>query len=217
MYRYILFDLDGTLTDPKEGITKCVQYALKYFGIEADTEDLVDFIGPPLLESFQKYYHLDDEQGYMALKKYRERFNDIGIFENGVYPGIHELLAALKEQGRYIALATSKPEVYARRILEKYELMPYFDVVVGSEMDGRRTDKGEVITEALRQLQINAEQKSEVLMVGDRLHDMVGAGKNQVDRLGVYYGYAHEGELEEAGADYIVNTVGQLREFFVTH
>ena len=89
MYRYILFDLDGTLTDPKEGITKCVQYALQYFGIEADTEDLVDFIGPPLLESFQKYYQLDDAQGHMALKKYRERFKDIGIFENGVYPGIH--------------------------------------------------------------------------------------------------------------------------------
>lgn len=217
MYRYILFDLDGTLTDPKEGITKCVQYALKYFGIEADTEDLVDFIGPPLLESFQEYYHLDDEQGHMALKKYRERFNDIGIFENGVYPGIHELLAALKKQGRYIALATSKPEVYARRILERYELMPYFDVVVGSEMNGRRTDKGEVITEALRQLQISDEQKPEVLMIGDRLHDMVGAGKNQIDKLGVYYGYAHEGELEEAGADYVVDTVEKLKEFFENH
>ena len=149
MYRYILFDLDGTLTDPKEGITKCVQYALRYFGIEADIEDLVDFIGPPLLESFQKYYHLDDEQGHMALKKYRERFSNIGIFENGVYPGIAELLSTLKAQGRGIALATSKPGVYAKRILERYELLPYFDVVVGSELDGRRTDKGEVITEAL--------------------------------------------------------------------
>lgn len=217
MYRYILFDLDGTLTDPKEGITRCVQYALQYFGIEADTEDLIDFIGPPLLESFQKYYHLDDEQGHMALKKYRERFSDIGIFENGVYPGIQKLLAALKNQGRKIALATSKPGVYAERILERYELLPYFDVVVGSELDGRRTDKGEVITEALKQLQIQNEQKQEVLMIGDRLHDMVGAGKNQIDKLGVYYGYAHDGELEEAGADYIVHTVEELAEFFETH
>lgn len=217
MYRYILFDLDGTLTDPKEGITRCVQYALQYFGIEADTEDLIDFIGPPLLESFQKYYHLDDEQGHTALKKYRERFSDIGIFENGVYPGIQELLAALKNQGRKIALATSKPGVYAERILERYELLPYFDVVVGSELDGRRTDKGEVITEALKQLQIQNEQKQEVLMIGDRLHDMVGAGKNQIDKLGVYYGYAHDGELEEAGADYIVHTVEELAEFFETH
>ena len=174
MYRYILFDLDGTLTDPKEGITKCVQYALKYFGIEADIEKLVDFIGPPLLESFQKYYHLDDEQGHMALKKYRERFSDIGIFENGVYPGIAELLSTLKAQGRKIALATSKPGVYAKRILERYELLPYFDVVVGSELDGRRTDKGEVITEALRQLEIQEKQKPEVLMIGDRLHDKIG-------------------------------------------
>lgn len=217
MYRYILFDLDGTLTDPKEGITRCVQYALRYFGIEADTEDLVDFIGPPLLESFQKYYHLDDEQGHMALKKYRERFSDIGIFENGVYPGIQTLLAELKGQGRKIALATSKPGVYAERILERYELLPYFDVVVGSELDGRRTDKGEVITEALRQLQISNEHQSEVLMIGDRLHDMIGAGKNQIDRLGVYYGYAHEGELEEAGADYVVNTVEELKGFFENH
>ena len=213
MYRYILFDLDGTLTDPKEGITRCVQYALQYFGIEADTEDLVDFIGPPLLESFQKYYHLDDEQGHMALKKYRERFSDIGIFENGVYLGIQKLLAALKNQGRKIALATSKPGVYAERILERYELLPYFDVVVGSELDGRRTDKGEVITEALKQLQIQNEQKQEVLMIGDRLHDMVGAGKNQIDKLGVYYGYAHDGELEEAGADYIRENVEDILQF----
>ena len=217
MYRYILFDLDGTLTDPKEGITRCVQYALQYFGIEADTEDLIDFIGPPLLESFQKYYHLDDEQGHMALKKYRERFSDIGIFENGVYPGILPLLEELKGQGRKIALATSKPGVYAERILERYELLPYFDAVVGSELDGRRTDKGEVITEALKQLQIQDEHKQEVLMIGDRLHDMVGAGKNQIDKLGVYYGYAHDGELEEAGADYIVHTVEELAEFFETH
>ena len=142
---------------------------------------------------------------------------NIGIFENGVYPGIHTLLSDLKKQGRSIALATSKPEVYARRILDKYELMPYFDVVVGSEMDGRRTDKGEVITEALRQLQVADGQRQEVLMIGDRLHDMIGAGKNHVDKLGVYYGYAHEGELEEAGADYTVCTVEELYDFFKAH
>lgn len=123
----------------------------------------------------------------------------------------------LKKQGRSIALATSKPEVYARRILDKYELMPYFDVVVGSKMDGRRTDKGEVITEALRQLQVADGQRQEVLMIGDRLHDMIGAGKNHVDKLGVYYGYAHEGELEEAGADYTVCTVEELYDFFKAH
>ena len=153
----------------------------------------------------------------MALKMYRERFKVRGIFENGVYPGIHTLLSDLKKQGRSIALATSKPEVYARRILDKYELMPYFDVVVGSDMDGRRTDKGEVITEARRQLQVADGQRQEVLMIGDRLHDIIGAGKNHVDILGVYYGYAHEGELEEAGADYTVCTVEELYDFFMAH
>ena len=134
-----------------------------------------------------------------------------------MYPGIPECLKQLCEEGKKLVLATSKPEVYARRILDKYELMPYFDVVVGSEMDGRRTDKGEVITEVLRQLQVADGQRQEVLMIGDRLHDMIGAGKNHVDKLGVYYGYAHEGELEEAGADYTVCTVEELYDFFKAH
>lgn len=213
MYRYILFDLDGTLTDPKEGITKCVQYALRAFEIEADTEDLVDFIGPPLAESFMKYYNMTADEADLAVNKYRERFSDTGIFENGVYPGVKELLAYLKRTGRKAALATSKPEIFARRILEKYELMPYFDVVVGSELDGRRVDKAEVIAEALRQLGLTDADKNEILMVGDRMHDIVGAVRNGIDSLGVYYGYAHEGELETAGAVYIVRTVEELQDF----
>ncbi len=218
MYQYILFDLDGTLTDPKEGITKCVQYALHSFGIEADPDDLVDFIGPPLAESFQKYYHMNNEDSLKAVIKYRERFSNIGIFENGVYPGIEELLAELKMSGRQVALATSKPEVFAKRILKTYNLSSYFDVIVGSEMNGKRTDKAEVIEEALRQLGIaGSEEKRKVLMVGDRLHDMVGAVKNQIDGLGVYYGYAHEGELEEAGASATVRTVSELRDFLKNH
>ncbi|MGN0205176.1 MAG: HAD-IA family hydrolase [Coprococcus sp.] len=218
MYQNILFDLDGTLTDPKEGITKCVQYALKAFGIEADPDDLVDFIGPPLAESFQKYYHMNDEDALKAVVKYRERFSNIGIFENGVYPGIKELLAELKISGRRVALATSKPEIFAKRILDNYGLSDYFDVIVGSEMNGRRTDKAEVIEEALRQLGIaGPEEKQYVLMVGDRLHDMIGAVKNQIDGLGVYYGYAHEGELEAAGASATVRTVPELRCFLENH
>lgn len=218
MYQNILFDLDGTLTDPKEGITKCVQYALKAFGIEADPDDLVDFIGPPLAESFQKYYHMNAEEALKAVVKYRERFSNIGIFENGVYPGIQELLAELKISGRRVALATSKPEIFAKRILDNYGLSDYFDVIVGSEMNGRRTDKAEVIEEALRQLGIvGPEEKQYVLMVGDRLHDMIGAVKNQIDGLGVYYGYAHEGELEEAGASATVRTVPELRSFLENH
>lgn len=218
VYQYILFDLDGTLTDPKQGITKCVQYALHAFGIEADPDDLVDFIGPPLAESFQKYYHMNIEDSLKAVDKYRERFSDIGIFENGVYPGIAELLEEVKKSGRKAALATSKPEVFAKRILEKYGLSSYFDVVVGSEMNGNRTDKAEVIEEALRQLGvIDSEEKRKALMVGDRLHDMIGAVRNQIDGLGVYYGYAHEGELEEAGASATVRTVSELRRFLKNH
>lgn len=218
MYQSILFDLDGTLTDPKEGITKCVQYALKSFGIDAELDDLLDFIGPPLMESFQKYYQMAEEDAAKAVKKYRERFTDTGIFENGVYPGIPEMLADLQVQGRQLAVATSKPEVYARRILEKYELMPYFDVVVGSELDGSRVNKAEVIEEVLRQLDHGEGlDKRQIVMVGDRMHDMVGAVKNGIDGLGVYYGYAHEGELEEAGAAHVVRTVAGLHSFLKNH
>ena len=214
MYQYILFDLDGTLTDPKEGITKCVQYALRSFQIEAELDDLVDFIGPPLAGSFQKYYDMTEADAAKAVEKYRERFSNTGIFENGVYSGIPELLNDLKKKGRVLAVATSKPEVYARRILEKYELMAYFDAVVGSELDGRRVDKAEVIVEALRQLGIEDKAgRKRTVMVGDRMHDMVGAVKNDIDGLGVYYGYAHEGELEEAGAAHIVRNVSELHSF----
>lgn len=218
MYQYILFDLDGTLTDPKEGITKCVRYALHSFGIEAELDDLVDFIGPPLAESFRKYYQMSEEDALRAVAKYRERFSGTGIYENGVYSGIAELLAGLQKSGRKVALATSKPEVYARQILDHYALSSYFDVIVGSEMNGKRTDKAEVIEEALRQLGIAGEEdKSRTLMVGDRLHDMVGASKNGIRGLGVYYGYAHEGELETAGASAVVKTVQELQDYLTTH
>ena len=161
----------------------------------------------------------------LASNRTEESYCRISIDCNGYRDKRRETLESLAKrtsakvikQGRKIALATSKPGVYAKRILERYELLPYFDVVVGSELDGRRTDKGEVITEALRQLEIQEKQKPEVLMIGDRLHDMVGAGMNQIDKLGVYYGYAHHGELESAGADYIVYTVDELTAFFEAH
>ncbi len=217
MYRYILFDLDGTLTDPKEGITKCVQYALKSLGIEAECDDLLDFIGPPLIESFQKYFGLSAEDAQFALTKYRERFAKVGLLENKVYPRIPEILAKLGQTGRKVALATSKAEIYAREILDNFHLTPYFDVIVGSELDGRRIDKADVIEEVLRQFGLtkNGDNMfcSEILMVGDRLHDINGATKNGVDSLGVYYGYAHQGELEAAKATHIVYTVEELEQF----
>ncbi len=206
-YSCVLFDLDGTLTDPKEGITRCVQYALRSFGIEEDCENLVCFIGPPLAEMFAETYGID---GYAAVDKYRERYTDVGIFENSVYDGIADMLFYLKNVGVRVALATSKPEVFARRILEKYELMEYFDEVCGSELDGHRTDKSEVVAEALRRL--GNPDESGVIMVGDRSHDVIGAAKCGVKCIGVSFGYAAEGELETAGAVAIADSVEELKQ-----
>lgn len=210
MYQVILFDLDGTLTDPMEGITKSVQYALASFDImEPDLDQLKKFIGPPLKESFMKYYGFDSEKAEKAVSKYRERFSETGLFENGVYEGIYELLVALKCQNKILALATSKPKVFADRILLHYELMPFFDIVVGSELDGTRGKKEEVIEEVLRQLP--EQMRSKAVMVGDRLHDIIGAKKNGLPSIGVTFGYAEPGELQEAGATYIVESVSKLQ------
>lgn len=153
MYSYILFDLDGTLTDPKPGITGCVQYALHKFGIEEpDPDKLEPFIGPPLLDSFQEFYGFDEEKGLQAIAYYRERFSTVGLFENEIYPGIAQMLARLQKAGSRLAVASSKPTVFVTRILEHFEILSYFDVIVGSELDGTRGRKEEVVEEALRQL-----------------------------------------------------------------
>lgn len=214
MKEILLFDLDGTLTDPKEGITKCVQYALSHFDIEVeDLNELMCFIGPPLVESFREFYGFDKAKAELAVEKYRERFKDIGIFENGVYDGVIELLKACKQAGKKLCLATSKPEVFAVRILNKYSMSEYFDEVVGSTLDGTINSKDEVICEAFRRLDIsNDKLKSNVIMIGDRKHDILGAKKCGIESIGVRFGYAKEGELEEAGADYIVSTVSELKD-----
>jgi len=218
MYQYILFDLDGTLTDPKEGITRCVQYALKHFGIdEPDPNALTHFIGPPLVQSFREFYGFDEQKAKQAVEKYRERFNTIGIFENGAFEGVHEMLDALKKHGKVVALATSKPEVHALRILEKYQLIAFFDCIVGSELDGTRSEKAEVILEVFRRLKLSPEQQQQALMVGDRKFDILGAKACGIHSVGVRFGYAEENELEQAGADYIVDTVEALTRFLVSH
>ncbi len=207
MADYILFDLDGTLTDPKEGITKCVQYALAKFGIAADCDALVPFIGPPLLDSFRDFYHMTDEQAQQAVAYYRERFAPVGIFENGVYPGIPALLEALCAAGKRLAVATSKPTVYSVQICDRFGLSEYFETIVGSELDGRRTDKAEVVAEALRQMGAQAEN---AVMVGDRSYDILGAHRCGVRAVGVTYGYAAPGELEQAGADAVADSPAAL-------
>ena len=212
MADYILFDLDGTLTDPGEGITNSVAYALKKYGIEVEDKTALNtFIGPPLHESFQKYYNFSILQSFDAVTKYREYYRDCGIFENRVYDGVIDMLASLKAAGKCVIMATSKPTVFARRIAEHYGFEKYFDIIVGSELDGKRVDKAEVIEEALKQAGDPAPEKC--IMVGDRLHDIAGAKKNSLFSVGVLYGYGSEEELKDAGADVIVETVAELSAF----
>lgn len=218
MYNIILFDLDGTLTNSKEGITKCVQYALKHFEIdEPDLDKLTCFIGPPLLNGFMEEYGFDENKSRLAVEKYRERFSEIGLFENEVYAGIEDLLEELISQGKVLAVATSKPGVYTERILEKFNLKKYFKVVVGSELDGTRNNKGEVIKEVIKQLQLSEEELLTTIMVGDRNHDIFGAKSCGIHSIGVEFGFAEENELELAGADYIVDSVSELKKFLINN
>lgn len=216
MADYILFDLDGTLTDPGEGITNSVAYALDKYGIKVDDKSTLNtFIGPPLHESFQKYFGFSILQSFDAVTKYREYYRDRGIFENRVYDGVPEMLCELKKNKKTVIMATSKPTVFAERIAEHYGFRQYFDVIVGSELDGKRVDKAEVIEEALRQAE--KPEKSKCIMVGDRLHDMVGAEKNGICAVGVLYGYGSYEELTEAGADRIVESVSELSEYLLNN
>lgn len=221
MFQYCLFDLDGTLTDPREGITKSVQYALKKHGIEEpDVRKLEFFIGPPLRDTFMKEYGMSKEEADIAVADYRERFAPVGIFENKIFEGIDKMLSVLKENGMKLAVASSKPTVFVHQILEHFGIGQYFDVIVGSELDGRRDSKEEVVEEALRQLEIlkmpSEEKKSSCAMIGDRKFDIQGAKAYGLTGVGVRFGFADEGELEEEGADFIVDTVEELQALLLT-
>ncbi len=211
-YKTILFDLDGTLTDSKEGITRSVRYALESLGENIPGDEILNkFIGPPLKESFMKYCGLSDDKTKSALEKYRERFSVTGIYENSVYDGIESLLKLLKANGKKLIVATAKPEIYANRIIEHFGLAPYFDFIAGSEFDGARTNKNDVMSYVFELLDIS--DRSTVIMVGDREHDVIGAKSQGIPCIGVLYGYGSRTELEAAGADYIVETVADLRRF----
>lgn len=213
--KYILIDLDGTLTDSKIGITRCVQYALKHFNINVwDLNELCKFIGPPLIESFMEYYNFNLEDAKIAVSKYRERFSEIGIFENEVYLGIPELLEDLNESGKILIVATSKPKIYADRIIEHFDLKKYFYDVCGSNLDGTLDKKEEVIKHALCKNNITDLEK--VIMIGDREHDIIGAKASKIESIGVLYGYGDYKELNSAGADYIAYDVKELRKILGT-
>ena len=213
-YQYILFDLDGTLTNSQLGITTCVAYALESFGIHTENpEELRKFIGPPLKESFVKYYNMTDGEGDRAVEKYRERFATVGLYENEVYAGIPELLQKLKAQGKTLLVATSKPTVYSDKILEHFGLKEYFSYIAGSDLDGTRVNKAEVIQYALEQMKITESEK--IVMIGDKEHDMIGAGICGVDSIGVLYGFGEREELENHGATYIAETVSDLEKILL--
>lgn len=211
--QYLLFDLDGTLTDPMVGITKSVQYALRHYGIEEpDLKKLCPFIGPPLKDSFMKYYGFPSEQAIEAISIYREYFSKTGLYENMEYPGIRDLLATLKAAGKHLYVATSKPELFSKQILEHFRLAEYFDFIGGANMDETRVKKGDVIRYVLEENQITELDK--VVMIGDREHDIIGAKENGLDSIGVLYGYGDREELSAAGADVIVETIRELGEVF---
>lgn len=211
-YDVFLFDLDGTITDSSLGITNSVMYALEKFGIEEiDRTKLYKFIGPPLTESFQKFYGFSEEDALLGVKYYREYYKDQGIFENRVYEGFEDVMKALKNAGKKSIVATSKPEPFARQIIEHFGLSPYFDYVAGMQLDGGRGTKAEVIAYALSTCGI--ENKDSVLMIGDREHDVIGAQTVGVDCLGVLYGFGSFEELKCAGATYITRDVDQILEF----
>ena len=209
-YQTVLFDLDGTLTDPVEGITRSVAFALEHFGIrEEDTSALVKFIGPPLAVSFPEFYGFSEEQTALAVEKYRERFSAVGWAENRLFPGVEELLAALKAAGRQLAVATSKPEVYAVRILEHFSLAGYFDHICGPALDAPKSyGKAEVIRDALARCGADPARS---VMVGDRLHDVEGAHKAGIPCVGVLWGYGDREEHRRCGADHVAEDLTVLR------
>ena len=214
-YHTILFDLDGTLTDPKEGITKCVAHGLRHFGIQVDDLDRLEcFIGPPLSDSFSEYYGLDEEQTRIAIEKYRERFGEKGWVENFPYPGMVSLLEDLRAAGKRLAIATSKPEQFAVRILNHFGMAEYFTLICGAPLDNPAgSRKSSVIRDALARMGIT--DLTGVLMVGDRHHDVDGAHEVGLPAAGVLYGYGDRAEHEAAGAEYIVEDIPALHSLLL--
>ena len=211
-YDTVLFDLDGTLTDPGEGITNSVAYALRQFGIEnTDRTQLYKFIGPPLKQSFMQYYGFSDQQAEEAVAQYRVYFAPKGLFENKVYPGVPQLLAQLRAKGYKLLLATSKPEGFAVQILEHFGLLEYFDVAAGATMDGSRVAKADVIAYALQKAGVT--DRTRAVMVGDRLHDVEGAKAQGLACIGVLYGYGDAAELTAAGAAHLAATPAEVLQY----
>ena len=210
MAKFVLFDLDGTLNDPYEGITSCIRYALSSVGLdETDPERLKSFIGPPLRNTFS-LYGFDEEKCEELVAKYREKFLVTGIHQNVTYDGVVEMLEALKNGGCKIALASCKPEHACKIILEETGMLKYFDVVSGATLDKTLDTKPAIIGLSLQRLGVKEDELEHVYMVGDRDMDIIGAHENKITGIGVLYGYGGEEELKNAGADYIISSPLEL-------
>lgn len=208
----ILFDLDGTLTDPREGITRSIQYALAQLDIhEPDLSRLEHFIGPPLLQCFMQSYGFDEARAWQAVNHYRERFKVSGLYENLVFDGVTELLGMLGEQGRTLYIATSKPSLFAREIARHFGFARHFKVIYGSELDGTRTDKVELIQHLLAEEGLDPAQ---TLMIGDRKHDLIGAQRNGLRAIGVGYGFGSHAELMAESPAWYFSTLAELHQAF---
>ncbi len=213
MYKNIFFDLDGTLTDSSEGILNSVEYALKKLGItDYKRSELYGFIGPPLFDSFGEFFGLSEEKCKEGVKFYREYFPKKGIYENKLYDGIEEVLGKLKDMGKTVVLATSKPREFAIEILRYFNITKYFDYTATAELDGTRSRKEEVIEYAL---EISKAKREETIMIGDRKYDILGAKKAEITSVGVLYGFGSKEELVSAGADYIAETPRGLLDIVV--
>lgn len=209
MFDYLFFDLDGTLTDPALGITNSFIHAFKCFGMEIPSyETLCSYIGPPLPDTFRTFFGSDEDKVAEGVKLYRQHYAEKGLFENEVYPGIPELCAKLKAAGKHLSVATSKPEHFAVKIMDHFGLSQYFDFICGSNMDESRSEKAEVIEYAIKCN--NIKDKSKILMIGDRKHDIIGAKKNGIKSCGILFGYGDREEHVAAGADYIADTVEDI-------
>ncbi len=209
--KYVFFDLDGTITDSGLGITKSVQYALRAFGIEeTNLKKLEPFIGPPLKDSFMEFYHMDEEQANKAVKAYREYYEVTGLFENEVYDGIPNVLKQLKEAGKEMVLATSKPEVFAKKILEHFQLDSYFSIIAGADLEGNRVEKLDVMKYAIGLA--NSEDYTQIVMIGDRKYDIEASNQLGIETIGVLFGFGSREELERAGATYLVETPAEIQK-----
>ena len=214
MWKYVLFDLDGTLTDPGPGITNCVRYALEKFDIHPKSrEELYPYIGPPLTYSFQEYHGLSAAQAEQALLYYRERFSVKGLYENEVYPGIPELLQGLCDRGVTLIIATSKPEEFTLRILKHFDLEKYFAFVAGNTLKEERPTKSSVIAYVRENYPDISEENT--VMVGDRIYDVEGTHDHGLKAIGVLYGYGDLAEMEKSGANWIVENVTELAEWLL--